>query len=90
MAEEEQTNQPEEQPAEQAAAPADAPNVLADPKPEISTEEAAATLEANRQARIGSCTAEIQEALVKYNCELDVAMVIRAGSANPQVQVVAK
>lgn len=66
---------------EAAAAPAQS---------EISTEQAAATLEANRQTRIQQCSQEIEAALAKHNCEIDVAMLVRAGSVTPQVQVIAK
>lgn len=52
--------------------------------------EAKAILQQEAQKRSEMCQAEIQAALDKYQCELDVAVLLRQGQVIPQVQIVAK
>jgi len=44
--------------------------------------------EAERRKRVEACTAEINETLSKYNCELDAAVLLRAGMVMPSVKVI--
>jgi hypothetical protein len=51
-------------------------------------EEAAKILMEERNNRIAKCSAEMEAVLNKYKCRIDVAMVLRANSIMPQVQIV--
>lgn len=39
---------------------------------------------------VDNCTKEIMEALMKYNCDIAVAMLVTAAGNEPQVQIVKK
>ncbi len=55
----------------------------------LAADEARALLQKEREERVKACQAEIQAALDKYRCTLDVSVTLRAGQVIPQVQVVA-
>jgi len=74
------TGQPESQAAEPQVAQVEG----------ISSAVARAMLEKERQERIQQCAAEIEAALQRHGCRLDVAMILRPGQAPmAQTQVVA-
>lgn len=52
--------------------------------------EAKAILQQEAQQRVEACQAEVQKVLDKYQCAIDVAILLRAGQVIPQVQIVAK
>lgn len=51
---------------------------------------ARAILETEAQSRVAECQAEIQKVLDKYQCVIDVAVILKAGQVIPQVQIVSK
>ena len=51
-------------------------------------EESQGNPEEEKQIRVQTCGREIGEVLRKYNCDLDVSMVLRAGSIMPNVRIV--
>jgi hypothetical protein len=57
---------------------------------EITAAEAKAILEKENQEIIEKCTAEIQEILNKYDCQLDVSVIIKATGNVPQVAIIRK
>lgn len=52
--------------------------------------EAKAILQQEAQTRVEACQAEIGKVLDKYQCTIDVAVILRQGQVIPQVQIVAK
>lgn len=52
--------------------------------------EAKAILQQEAQTRVEACQAEVQKVLDKYNCTLDVMVILKAGQVIPQVQIVSK
>lgn len=56
----------------------------------LTASQARAILEQEAQARVIECQAEVQKVLDKYQCTLDVAVLLRAGQVIPQVQIVAR
>ena len=53
-------------------------------------QELQAAIEQDRQRRATECSAEIQAALDKHRCTLDVSVVLKAGQVIPQIDIVAK
>lgn len=56
----------------------------------LSPVEARAILESEAQARVTECQAEIQKVLDKYQCTLDLMVILKAGQVIPQVQIVSR
>lgn len=56
----------------------------------LTATEARAILESEAQKRVEACQAEVQKVLDKYQCVIDVAVILRAGQVIPQVQIVAR
>lgn len=56
----------------------------------METTEARAILETEAKERVAACQAEIQKVLDKYQCAIDVAIILKAGQVIPQVQIVAR
>lgn len=56
----------------------------------ISLDDARAVLNQEQQARVDACRKEIETALEKHNCSLDIFVVLRRGSIEPNLQIVAK
>lgn len=52
--------------------------------------EARAILETEARAREIECQAEVQKVLDKYQCALDVIVILKANQVIPQVQIVSK
>lgn len=52
--------------------------------------EARAILESDTQKRVEACQAEVQKVLDKYQCALDVMVILKANQVIPQVQIVSK
>jgi hypothetical protein len=52
--------------------------------------EARAILETEAKARVMECQAEVQKVLDKYQCVIDVAVLLKANQVIPQVQIVAR
>ena len=57
---------------------------------ELSPEEAKSVLEKSKQERAQKCQEEIQKVLDKYNCFLDVSVLVKANSVIPSVAIVAR
>lgn len=51
-------------------------------------EEAQAILEEAQRKKMQACQAEVEAALKKYGCRIDVALVLRPGSITPVIQIV--
>lgn len=52
--------------------------------------EARAILETEAKERVAECQAEIEKVLDKYQCAIDVVVILKADRVIPQVQIVAK
>ena len=55
---------------------------------EISPEEQQVVDEQDRQKRVATCTAAVQQALREGKCDLDITVVLRAGQVIPRVAIV--
>ncbi len=47
-------------------------------------------LEDARRQRIDLCGKEVAAVLERYNCTIDVAMIIKAGSITPQISIISR
>lgn len=56
--------------------------------PEETQAELNAKLDAERKVRVEACTKEVSEVLKKYNCDLDAAILLRAGAVMPTIKVI--
>ena len=57
---------------------------------EISTvEELKAKVAKERSERIRNCELAVREALTKYNCSLDAAMIVTHGNVQSEIRIVA-
>ena len=56
----------------------------------ISTEQATEALVREREIRVRTCAQEVNEVLNRYNCRIDVAIVLRENSVTPTANVVSK
>ena len=65
----------------EAVKPGDNGNLDADAAREV--------LLAERDERVEACRAELDALMKRHNCQLDVAVVLRANSVQPQIQIVA-
>jgi len=63
-------------------------NVVEEKAPELTQAELQAKVEAERKMRVEACTQEINAALQKHQCDLDAAILLRAGAVMPSVKVV--
>jgi hypothetical protein len=55
---------------------------------EMSEKEKEVVEEQKRQRRVAQCSEEIRASLQKYECDLDVSVILRAGQVIPKVGVV--
>ena len=55
---------------------------------QLSTLEAREVLAQEQQQRVDACRAELEQLLDRHRCRLDVAVVLRANSVTPQLQIV--
>ena len=69
--------------------PATAPATNGEPKPPISAEEAQAAINAEKEKRSKACSADIDAALKKHRCALEVGMMVSARGNQPSVLIVA-
>lgn len=58
--------------------------------PEITAAEAKAILEKDTQEIAERCRIEIQEILDKYECRMEISMVVRGSGNTPQVVIMRK
>ena len=56
----------------------------------VTAVEARAILEAEAKNRAEACQAEVQAILDKYQCTLDVIVILKAGQFIPQIKIVSK
>lgn len=56
----------------------------------LTPDKAKELLAREQQKRINACNKELQEVLTKYNCTLDVSMIIKPGNITPMVNVIAQ
>ena len=63
-------------------------SVVEEKASETTQAELEARLELERQERVKACTTEINDVLQKHQCDLDAAVLLRAGSVMPSVKVV--
>ena len=59
-------------------------------KEELTTEKAKELLAKEQQENQTKCKQVISETLEKYNCILDVTVVLKAGQVIPQIDIVSK
>jgi len=57
---------------------------------ELNPEEATKIIQADREGRVKKCSEELRVVLEKYNCAIDISMLIRKEGIIPQVQLVPK
>lgn len=57
---------------------------------EMTKEAALALLVKERQVSIKACQAEIEATLEKYNCKIDVTVVLKSNSITPSIQIISK
>lgn len=61
------------------------------PKAEPPTlQQAAAIIQAEREARATACYTELLAVLKKHRCEFDISVILRSGSIEPRLSVIAK
>lgn len=56
----------------------------------LTASQAKAILQQEAQQRVEACQAEIQTILDKYQCTIDVVVILRANQVIPQVQIISK
>jgi len=57
---------------------------------QMTPEQAAELIAADRQRRMMACSAAIQDVLKQHRCRIDVSMVLRQGQVESQLRVVAE